>query len=110
MGEPMSTQPTVLAALLQAKGLHRYGSFRAAYDKAARAIDRELGGTAPSRAQFYRWLAGELRGLPYPDHCRVLEYMLGGYSTQQLFEPCPANGAPAPGSAAAALTSKSESP
>ncbi len=97
----MSAQPTVLAVLLQAKGLHRYGSFRPAYDKAARAIDRDLGGTAPSRAQFYRWLTGELRGLPYPDHCRVLEHMLAGYSAEQLFEPCPADGAPLPAIATA---------
>lgn len=93
---PTSAKQTVLAVLLQAKGLHRYGSFRAAYDKAARAVDRQLSGSTPSRAQFYRWLTGELRGLPHPDHCRVLEHMLAGYSMQQLFERCPAGSVPAP--------------
>jgi Domain of unknown function (DUF5919) len=92
----MTGQPTVLAVLLQHRDLHRYGTFKAAYDKAARAIDRTLGGTAPSRAQFHRWLTGDVRGLPYPDHCRVLEHMLHGYSARQLFEPCPAGGLPAP--------------
>ena len=92
----MTGQPTLLAALLQDKGLHRYGSFRAAYDKTARAVDRELGGTAPSRAQFHRWITGDLRGLPYSDHCRVLEHMLTGYTAAQLFRPCIGNGVPGP--------------
>ena len=92
----MTGQPPLLAALLQDKSLHRYGSFRAAYDKAARAVDRHLGGTAPSRAQFHRWLTGDLRRLPYTDHCRVLEQMLTGYSAGQLFQPTPDGGTPAP--------------
>ncbi len=85
----MSGQPTLLAALLEDKGLQRYGSFRLAYEKAARALDRARGGTAPSRAQFHRWLTGDLRGLPHTDHCRVLEHLLTGYSSAQLFRPCP---------------------
>ena len=44
---------------------------------------------APSRAQFHRWTTGGLRGLPYTDHCRVLEHMLTGYSAAQLLQPCP---------------------
>jgi hypothetical protein len=92
----MTGQPTLLAVLLQGKGLQRYGTFRAAYDKAARAVDRNLSGTAPSRAQFHRWVTGDLRGLPYPDHCRVLEQLLTGYAATQLFQPCPSNSVPAP--------------
>jgi hypothetical protein len=92
---PMSGQPTLLAALLEDKGLQRYGSFRLAYEKAARSLDRARGGTAPSRAQFHRWLTGDLRGLPHTDHCRVLEHLLTGYSSAQLFKPCP-DGIPAP--------------
>src|SRR6266567_3563596 len=92
----MSGQPTLLAALLEDKGLQRYGSFRLAYEKAARSMDRARGGTAPSRAQFHRWLTGDLRGLPHTDHCRVLEHLLTGYSAAQLFQPCPDRTLPAP--------------
>jgi Domain of unknown function (DUF5919) len=92
----MTGQPTLLAVLLEDKGLHRYGTFRAAYEKAARSLDRHLDGSAPSRAQFHRWLTGDLRRLPYTDHCRVLEQMLTGYSAGQLFQPTPDGGTPAP--------------
>jgi hypothetical protein len=92
----MTAHPTVLAALLEDRGLHRYGSFAAAYHKAAGALDRQLTHSVPSRAQFHRWLTGELRGLPYTDHCRVLEHMLTGYSAQQLFAPCPDGALPTP--------------
>jgi hypothetical protein len=35
----MSGQPTLMAALLNNKGLHRYGSFCHAYEKAVRSLD-----------------------------------------------------------------------
>src|SRR5712692_1084638 len=92
----MSEHPTVLAVLLEGRGLHRYGSFCAAYHQAAGALDKKLARSVPSRAQFHRWLTGELRGLPYTDHCRVLEHMLDGYSAQQLFAPSTDRGLPAP--------------
>jgi Domain of unknown function (DUF5919) len=92
----MTAHPTVLAVLLEDRGLHRYGSFSAAYQRAAGGLDKQLSRSVPSRAQFHRWLTGELRGLPYTDHCRVLEHMLPGYSTQQLLAPCPDRIVPAP--------------
>src|SRR5262249_30357426 len=55
----------------------------------------QLVGTAPSRAQFHRWLSGELKGLPYGDHCRILEKMFPGWSADQLFEVVP-DGEPQP--------------
>jgi hypothetical protein len=85
----MTGQPTLLAVLLEDKGLNRYGSFRAAYEKAARSLDRQRCGTPPSRAQFHRWLTGDLRGLPHVDHCLVLEHLVTGYTAGQLFQPCP---------------------
>ena len=100
----MTAHPTVLAVLLEDRGLHRYGSFCAAYQKAAGALDKQLAHSVPSRAQFHRWLTGELRGLPYTDHCRVLEHMLAGYSAQQLFAPCPDGTLPAPARAAQATS------
>jgi hypothetical protein len=96
----MTAHPTALAVLLEDRGLNRYGSFCAAYQKAAGALDTQLAHSVPSRAQFHRWLTGELRSLPYTDHCRVLEHMLPGYSAPQLFAPCPERTAPAPGRAA----------
>jgi hypothetical protein len=92
----MTAHPTVLAALLEDRGLDRYGSFCAAYQKAAGALDKQLARSVPSRAQFHRWLTGDLRRLPYTDHCRVLEQMLTGYSAQQLFGPRPEGALPAP--------------
>jgi hypothetical protein len=104
----MTAHPTVLAVLLEDQGLHRYGSFSAAYQKAAGGLDKQLAHSVPSRAQFHRWLTGELRGLPYTDHCRVLEHMLPGYSAPQLFAPCPDGTVPVParasGTAAAAAS------
>jgi hypothetical protein len=69
--------------------MHRYGVFRAEYDKAARKLDRDLEGTAPSRAQLHRWVSGGLKRLPYTDHCRVLEAMFPEWTADQLFAPCP---------------------
>jgi hypothetical protein len=80
----------------------RYGMFRAAYENAARKVDRDLVGTAPSRAQLHRWISGGLKRLPYTDHCRVLETMFPGWTADQLFGPWPddlppeADGAAAP--------------
>jgi hypothetical protein len=100
----MTAHPTALAVLLEERGLDRYGSFCAAYRKAANGLDKQLVHSVPSRAQFHRWLTGELRRLPYTDHCRVLEHMLPGYSTQQLLAPCPDRAVPAPERAAPGTT------
>jgi len=102
----MTAHPTALAVLLEDRGLNRYGSFCAAYQKAAGALDKGLAHSVPSRAQFHRWLTGELRSLPYTDHCRVLEHMLPGYSAPQLFAPCPERTAPAPAHAAPGATAE----
>jgi hypothetical protein len=85
----VSGRPILLQVLLRQRQWHRYGLFRAAYDEAARRIDRELVGTAPSRAQLHRWTSGGLKRLPYTDHCRVLERMFPGWTADQLFGPCP---------------------
>jgi hypothetical protein len=98
----MTDSPTLLAVLLGRRGLGRYGSFTAAYQKAARSLDPAIGGSVPSRAQFHRWTTGGLRTLPYTDHCRVLEHMLAGYTAAQLLAPCPPGTVPGPERAAAA--------
>ncbi len=76
-----------LKVVLRQRHLQTHRAFCREYDKVARRIDGDLVGTYPSRAQFHRWLSGELKGLPYPDHCRVLEEMLPGYTAAELFEP-----------------------
>jgi len=84
----MTAQPIRLKLLLTQQHLQTYGTFRREYDKAAESVDAELKGTAPSRAQLYRWLSGDLKGLPYPHHCRVLEKLFPGWTAAQLFEHC----------------------
>jgi hypothetical protein len=64
-----------------------YDAFCVEYDKAAKALDERLARSWPSRAQFQRWLAGDLRGLPHPDACRVLEALFPGWRVEQLFAP-----------------------
>ncbi|RAY15216.1 XRE family transcriptional regulator [Actinomadura craniellae] len=88
MDSPEKTPTTVrLKVLLRERHWQTHRTFTAEYDKAARKIDPVLVGAGPSRAQLHRWTSGELKGLPYPDHCRVLEKMFPGWTAAQLFEP-----------------------
>ncbi|MGH3673974.1 MAG: hypothetical protein ACRDSH_25620 [Pseudonocardiaceae bacterium] len=82
----MTTKPVVLKALLQQRHMQTHSAFCREYDKVALDVDRALKGGWPSRAQFYRWLSGDLIGLPYVDHCRVLEKMFPGWKVDQLFQ------------------------
>ncbi len=79
--------PTLLKVLLKQRHLQAHSAFRREYDKVAAKIDRDLVGRAPAKAQFYRWLSGELTGVPYAHHCRVLEGMFPDWSVEQLFQP-----------------------
>lgn len=74
-----------LKALLQQRHWQTHRTFCREYDRAAKAIDPALAGSWPSRAQLHRWLTGDLKGLPYPDHCRVLERMFAPWTAAQLF-------------------------
>ncbi|MBO3752686.1 hypothetical protein J5X84_42115 [Streptosporangiaceae bacterium NEAU-GS5] len=82
----MTAQPVRIKLLLEQQHWQTYRTFRKEYDKAAKGIDPELIGSAPSRAQFYRWVTGDIKGLPFPDHCRVLERMFPGMTAAELFE------------------------
>jgi len=95
----MVTGPVRLKLLLQQRHLQTYGTFLREYGKAAGATDAVLAGSAPSRAQLYRWLSGELKGLPYADHCLVLEKMFPGWTAAQLFERCDPQDGQEPGPA-----------
>lgn len=79
-------EPTLLSVLLRRRHWQKYATFCTEYDRAARLVDPGLVGTWPSRAQLHRWLSGSLRGLPYPDYCRVLEKMFPGWPARTLFE------------------------
>jgi hypothetical protein len=89
----VATRPTLLKVLLTERHLQRYETFRSEYERVAARLAPELRHTAPSRAQYFRWLTGQLKGgTPYPDACRVLEGMLPPWSADDLFGPPPANG------------------
>lgn len=76
-----------LKIVLRERHLQTHSAFCREYEKIATMIDPALVGSAPKRAQFHRWLSGELKGLPYPHHCRVLEEMLPGHTAIELFAP-----------------------
>jgi hypothetical protein len=82
----LDAMPVVLKVLLQHRHLQTHRAFCREYDKVAAKADPTLRGGWPSKAQFYRWLSGELVGLPYPDHCRILESMFPDWKVDQLFQ------------------------
>lgn len=77
----------LLKVLLKQRHLQAYSSFAREYGKIAVKIDKQLAGTVPSKAQFYRWLSGDLARLPYNHHCQVLEAMFPDWGVEQLFQP-----------------------
>lgn len=80
----MSTD-TLLKELLRRRHF-RYETFHTEYEKVAAQIAPE--DIPPSKAQFYRWLSGQLKGgVPYPDACRVLEAMFPPWKAADLFGP-----------------------
>ena len=80
----MSKRSTLLRELLRQRHWQTYATFCRRYDEAARRTDPALVGRWPSRGQFARWLSGDLKGIPHPDHCRVLEAMFPGFTAHQL--------------------------
>lgn len=86
-GDTATETTPLLKVLLKARHLHVYSSFAREYRKAAGKIDRELASTGPSKAQFYRWISGDLINMPHSQHCRVLETMFPDWSVEQLFQP-----------------------
>ncbi len=85
----MTETPTLLKALLTAEHAQKYETFCDLYARTAREMGApELARTAPGKAQYYRWLGGQLKGgTPYPDACRVLEQMFPGRTAAELFTP-----------------------
>jgi hypothetical protein len=83
----VADEPVLLKVLLRQRHLQGHAAFRKEYDKVAASIDKDLVGSCPGKAQFYRWLSGDLVGLPYGHHCRVLEKMFPDWTAEQLFQP-----------------------
>lgn len=81
----MPKRSTVLRELLRQRHWQIYATFCRQYDEAAQGVDPILVGRWPSRGQYTRWLSGDIKGQPHPDHCRVLEAMFDGLGVQQLF-------------------------
>jgi hypothetical protein len=68
--------------LLRQRHLTTHQAFSAQYERPAVRLsqldgDSRLASLHVSARQFDRWYGGELRTLPRPDACRVLEHMLG---------------------------------
>jgi len=80
-------EPTLLKALLRMRHWQKRETFSRQWDKVAKTLDSSLVGTCPAHAQFYRWLSGNVRSMPHPDACRILEAMFPGFTVQQLFRP-----------------------
>ena len=85
----MPVKAVRLKLLLRQRHWQTYRTFCQQYDEAAAEVDPRLLGSWPSRVQLHRWVSGGLRGLPYPDHCRVLEHMFPGFTAEKLFELIP---------------------
>jgi hypothetical protein len=79
-------RPVVLKTLLKQRYLQGHTTFCKEYSKVAVTLDKDLVGTSPSKAQFFRWWAGELLGLTYAHHCRVLDAMFPGWTAEQLWK------------------------
>ena len=80
------TIPTYLKGLLQARHLQTHAAFCREYDRLARELDPALVGKWPSRVTLHRWMAGGVKRLPFPDHCRILEGMFRGWTAEQLLQ------------------------
>lgn len=75
----------LLKALLRERHWQKYATFCKEWDRAADQLDPDLTGSFPSRSQLARWVAGDVRSLPHPDACRILEAMFPGLTAAQLF-------------------------
>lgn len=106
---------TLFRRRLRERHLTVYESFvaqfrRAAAELADRDGDSRLASLTVSSRQFDRWLGGELRGLPHPDACRVLEYMLESSAEELFAVPQQASAGGVPSSVAAPRTEAETEP
>jgi hypothetical protein len=74
-----------LKSLLQQRHLHEYSEFVAEYERRAKELDLPRHASAPTKAQYYRWVGGHIQNLPRGYHCMVLERMFPGWTARELF-------------------------
>ncbi|MBS9535592.1 hypothetical protein KIH27_18560 [Mycobacterium sp. M1] len=79
----MSSNP--LKTLLLERHLHAYSDFVVEYTRMAKGLDLPHQAPAPTKSQYYRWVAGDLQTLPRGHHCAVLERMFPGWTARELF-------------------------
>jgi hypothetical protein len=72
-----------LKSLLLTRHLHAYSAFAAEYVRHAKQLN--LPQHAPTKTQYYRWVAGDVQNLPRGYHCMVLEHMFPGWTAKELF-------------------------
>lgn len=71
--------------LLDERHLASHKDFCAEYRKHAVELGSAGARETPSRATFYNWMSGEVKGLPQNHHRRVLARMFPGWSISTLF-------------------------
>lgn len=81
----MTGQEIALKVLIRQRHMS-YEAFCREWDRTAKNVDERIMGGYPGRAQYYRWLRGDLANKrPYPDACRMLEAMFPGWAVEGLF-------------------------
>jgi hypothetical protein len=74
-----------LKSLLRERHLHEYSEFVAEYRRRAEELSLPRLASPPTKAQYYRWVGGQVQRLPRGYHCMVLERMFPGWTADELF-------------------------
>jgi hypothetical protein len=95
-------QPTLLRVLVTERHWQKFPTFERQFRKAAAELadqqgEPELRRVSVSARQFERWYAGQVKTAPYPDACRVLEFMFHQpvrrlFATAEVLAPTPPHG------------------
>lgn len=85
MGTLINVRVIALKSLLEERHLHAYSEFVAEYNRTAKELGVSRQAAPPTKAQYYRWLGGEIQNLPRGYHCAVLERMFPGWTAKELF-------------------------
>ncbi|MGH9609689.1 MAG: hypothetical protein ACRD34_08435 [Bryobacteraceae bacterium] len=98
-----SYEPTLLRVLITERHWQKFTTFERQFRLAAARLaeqqsEPDLRKVTVSPRQFERWYAGKVKTEPYPDACRVLEYMFG-IPVRKLLDPVNSITAGEPGSA-----------
>ena len=83
--------PTLLRTLIKEKNSQKFSTFEAQFRRAGAELaeqynEPDLRKVTVSPRQFDRWYGGKVKTEPYPDACRILEYMFG-HPIRELLAP-----------------------